>query len=300
MSVICENGQGATRDDPLPDASSAEPIVRVVSVVKTFGKRPAITDINLLIDAGSIVAVVGPSGAGKTTLFRCMAGLLAPNTGQVLFHGMDVRALPRTERHRIAVVFQQFNLVKRLTALENVLAGRLGQMPAWRGILRRFERDELVKAFNCLERVGMLDFVEQRADTLSGGQQQRIAIARALAQEPSLIVADEPIASLDPRSADDVMSLLAEIAAKDRVTVVCSLHQVRYARCYANRIIGLSRGHVMFDAPNHALTDKDLDDLYAGHPTGHTDTGLLGDKDGDPKSNGYNGARHEGVDSASQ
>jgi phosphonate transport system ATP-binding protein len=161
------------------------------------------------------------------------------------------------------VVFQQFNLVHRLTALDNVLAGRLGYIPMWRGLLRRFERTDTFKAFSSLERVGMLEHALQRADTLSGGQQQRVAIARALAQEPRLIVADEPIASLDPNAAAGILQLLKDIARTDGVSVICSLHQVDYARAYADRIIGLAHGRIVVDAATPGLGDADYAAIYA-------------------------------------
>ena len=168
-----------------------------------------------------------------------------------------------TGRRKIAIVFQDFNLVRRLSAFENVLGGRLPHVPPWRGILRQFERSDKRKAFECLERVGLLDHAHQRADTLSGGQQQRVAMARALAQEARLIVADEPIASLDPASAAAVMNLLKDIVRDDGVIVICSLHQVGYARSYADRIIGLSHGSVLMDKPVTAFSDGDIDALYA-------------------------------------
>jgi phosphonate transport system ATP-binding protein len=238
------------------------PVLRVEGVSKAFGQRQAIADIAFTLAERELVAVLGPSGAGKTTVFRCVTGLIQPDAGRVRFGDIDVLDLEPTDRRRIAIVFQQFNLVQRLTAFDNVLGGRLGHVLPWRGILRRFERIDKLKAFECLERVGMLDHAQQRADTLSGGQQQRVAIARALAQEPRLIVADEPVASLDPNSAAGVLQLLKDIALADGVAVICSLHQVGYARSYADRIIGLARGRVAIDAPTHSLQDVDFKTLY--------------------------------------
>jgi phosphonate transport system ATP-binding protein len=193
------------------------------------------------------VAVLGPSGAGKTTLFRCIAGLLKPDRGAVWLDGADVAQHIGRNRRRIAFVSQQFNLVSRLTALENVLAGRLGHVPMWRGCLRRFEKSDRLLALESLDRVGLLGNAMQRADTLSGGQQQRVAIARALAQQPKLIVADDPVASLDPNSAGSNMALLQQIARSEGVAIICSLHQPHFVRSYADRIIGLSRGRVVLD-----------------------------------------------------
>jgi len=169
----------------------------------------------------------------------------------------------------VAVIFQQFNLVNRLTALENVLAGRLGYVSAWRGWLRRFDRSDRLLALECLDRVGLMDVAMRRADTLSGGQQQRVAIARALAQRPTLIVADEPVASLDPSTSTGVLDLLHGIARSEGVAVVCSLHQVHLARAYADRIVGLSSGRVVFDLPAARFDENAFQRLYRSHVTGH-------------------------------
>jgi len=175
------------------------PVLHVDGLSKAFGKKCAVEDVSFTLRDRELVAVLGPSGAGKTTLFRCVTGIIRPDSGRVWFDGADIAAVTSTGRRRIAIVFQDFNLVRRLTAFENVLGGRLPHVAPWRGILRQFERSDKRKAFECLERVGFLDQAHQRADSLSGGQQQRVAVARALAQEARPIVADEPIASLGPR-----------------------------------------------------------------------------------------------------
>ena len=222
---------------------------------------PILSDLSLDVGAHEFVAVLGPSGAGKTTLFRCLTGLLVPDTGTVQLGGVAVDRLRGRERRQIGVVFQQFNLVSRLTALENVLAGRLGHVPAWRGWSRRFGAADHNLARDCLEQVGLAAFAARRADTLSGGQQQRVAIARALAQQPRLIVADEPVASLDPDTGAAILDLLHQAARSRGIAVVCSLHQVALARATADRIVGLSHGKVVidvaasgFDAGAHAVT----------------------------------------------
>jgi phosphonate transport system ATP-binding protein len=244
-------------------SESAAPRLVVEDLTKTFKGRAAIADVSLSLVEHEFTAVLGPSGAGKTTLFRCIAGLLEPDRGTVRLDADDVTLLTGRDRRRVAFIFQQFNLVSRLTAIENVLAGRLGYVPAWRGFLRRFERADRLLALECLDRVGLLGHAMQRSDTLSGGQQQRVAVARALAQQPRLIVADEPVASLDPNSADSVMTLLRRIARSEGVAIICSLHQPHFARSYADRIIGLSRGHVMFAVPAGQFDEAACAQLYA-------------------------------------
>jgi phosphonate transport system ATP-binding protein len=244
-------------------AKESAPVLRVEALSKAFGERKVISRISFTLAAREMVALLGPSGAGKTTLFRCFTGLLKPEEGRVWFDDVDTTRLPPAGRRLMAIVFQDYNLVRRLTAFENVLGGRLGHVAPWRGIARRFERADKLKAFECLERVGMLDYAHDRADRLSGGQQQRVAIARALAQEPRLIVADEPVASLDPSSAAGVLQLLRNIARSDGVAVICSLHQVGYARSFADRIIGLAGGRVIIDAQTSSLSEKDYHALYA-------------------------------------
>ena len=251
-------------DQPLAAATATPPMLLSVNgVSKAFGDRWAICDVSFSVAPGEVVAVLGPSGVGKSTLFRCIAGLQKADAGTVDLDGTDIAGLRAIDRRDIAVVFQQYNLVRRLTALDNVLAGRLGHVAQWRGILRRFERADTLKALECLERVGLLDQAQQRADTLSGGQQQRVAIARALAQEARLVVADEPVASLDPVSAAGVLQLLRDIARTDGVAVLCSLHQTGYARAFADRILGMSDGQIIVDALARNLDDTAIAALYA-------------------------------------
>jgi len=197
-----------------------------------------------------------------------MAGLDAPDSGCILFDGNPVGELGAAQRRRIAVVFQQFNLVSRRSALDNVLAGRLGHVHAWRGLLRCFSREDRLLALECLDRVGLLSVAQQRADTLSGGQQQRVAVARALAQRPGIILADEPVASLDPQSSADVLALLRDICHNDGVTVICSLHQLDFARSWADRILGMTAGSIEVD-----VAAKDFDHrvglrIYGGQAFG--------------------------------
>jgi len=236
----------------------------VQGVVRRYGARTVLDGVGFVLARGEMLALLGPSGAGKTTLFRCLAGLERPDAGRIAHAGVDVATLRGRERRRIALVFQQFNLVGRLSALDNVLAGRLGHVPAWRGWLRRFDAADLALARRCLARVGLAGHEGQRADTLSGGQQQRVAIARALAQEPDLIIADEPVASLDPGIGAGILELLKTICHADGVAVVCSLHQPEFARRYADRVLGLRAGRVVIDAPAADLGPAALRILYDG------------------------------------
>jgi len=226
------------------------------------GQHVALEDINFEVHERELVAVLGPSGAGKTTLFRCVTGLLRPDSGVASVAGLDVGQLRGQQRRHIAVVFQQFNLVSRLSALDNVLAGRLGYVSAWRGWSRRFPKADRLLALECLDRVGLLTKAQQRADTLSGGQQQRVAIARALAQQPDIIIADEPIASLDPNISAEIMALLRDICHTDGVSVLCSLHQLHLATAYADRLIGLAGGKLVTDGPASEFDDLAASRVY--------------------------------------
>ncbi len=255
---------------PIAGSRSREaPPPRLVAdkLTKRFDSHVALMDVSLRVAEHEFAAVLGPSGAGKSTLFRCIAGLIKPDRGTVRLDGDDMARLTGKSRRRIAVVFQQFNLVNRLTAFENVLAGRLGYVSTWRGCLRRFERSDRLLALECLDRVGLLGQAMQRADRLSGGQQQRVAIARALAQQPRLIIADEPVASLDPSTATSVMSLLRRIACSEGVAVICSLHQEEFARSYADRIIGLSQGRVVLEVAADKFDRAASAELYGAAGT---------------------------------
>ncbi len=225
----------------------------------------ALAGVSFVAEPGEFVAVLGPSGAGKTTLFRCLTGLTRPDAGAVLLNGRDICAMSRGElrsaRRDIAMIFQQFNLIRRLTAIENVLAGRLALVPTWRVLLRRFARPDRQWALRCLDAVGLLDRAYARADQLSGGQ-QRVAIARALAQEAKVILADEPVASLDPESSTAVLDTLSQVA-RAGVAGVVSLHQTHLAMSYADRVIALREGRVVADAPASSLDASAIEQIYA-------------------------------------
>jgi phosphonate transport system ATP-binding protein len=245
--------------------------VSVNRLSKSFGRsRRALRDVTLDIRAGEMVALIGASGSGKSTLLRHLAGLALADkeSGTVLVNGTCIqhggRAMPHIRRARrdIGFVFQQFNLVERLPVLTNVLIGGLGRVPLWRSLFRRFTVEERAAALEALQRVGIADRAAQRASTLSGGQQQRAAIARALVQKARVILADEPIASLDPESSRRVMEILAQINRDDRKTIIVSLHQVGYARSYCPRTVALKDGVVVYDGASAALTPALLRELY--------------------------------------
>ena len=246
--------------------------IRINALSKTFSNgRKALQDIDLSIESGEMVALIGASGSGKSTLLRHMAGLMAGDAGAqgaIVIHGQTVQsngkiaANIRAVRSGIGFVFQQFNLVDRLPVIVNVLAGTLHRVPLWRSLLRWFTPAERTSGVEALRRVGISECCDQRASTLSGGQQQRAAIARAMVQGAKVILADEPIASLDPESSRKVMEILAQVNREDKCTVVVSLHQVNVAMKYCPRTVGLHQGRVVYDGPSAALTPALLRELY--------------------------------------
>ncbi len=246
--------------------------IHITSLSKTFpGGRRALQDINLTIQGGEMVALIGASGSGKSTLLRHMAGLMAGDSataGQIQVHGKTVqrngKIAPDIRRTRadVGFVFQQFNLVDRLPVIVNVLVGTLHRLPMWRSLLRWFTSAEVSRGVEALRRVGIAECCAQRASTLSGGQQQRAAIARAMVQGAKVILADEPIASLDPESSRKVMDILARVNREDQCTVVVSLHQVNVALKYCERTVALHQGRVVYDGPSVALTPTLLRELY--------------------------------------
>ena len=231
-----------------------------------FGSKIAVNDASFEIARGSFVGVIGRSGAGKSTLLRMINRLVDPSEGKVMFEGVDVTALRgkdlRQWRARSAMIFQQFNLVGRLDVLTNVLMGRLAHVPAWRSLAEMWPAEDRATAVSALEQFDIMPLAAQRADQLSGGQQQRVAIARALVQEPDIILADEPIASLDPRNTKIVMDALLRINKHYGITVICNLHSLDLAREYCDRLIGMSAGRVVFDDVPQMLTPHVARELY--------------------------------------
>jgi phosphonate transport system ATP-binding protein len=230
--------------------------------------QPVLSDVSLEIESRGLVAIIGPSGTGKSTLIRCINRLVEPTAGEILFRGRDIVKLGRAElramRRYIGMIFQEYNLVERLSVIENVLCGRLGYVPVWRAWLRRFPAADIERAFQLLDAVGLADFANQRADQLSGGQRQRVGIARALMQEPDLVLADEPTSSLDPKTSVEIMELIARRAAERNIPAVVNMHNVDLARRFADRIVGMSKGAIVFDGPPQALQDSHLLEIYGG------------------------------------
>jgi phosphonate transport system ATP-binding protein len=248
-------------------APPPDPAIRIVGLRKRFGDRIVLDDVSFDVAAGEVVAILGASGAGKTTLFRCVTCLAQSDCGQIFLGRHAIRTLGGRQlsmaRSEVGLIFQQFNLIRRLSALDNVLVGRLGEVATWRVMLRRFPSRDRQLALAALDRVGMLSYALQRADSLSGGQQQRVAIARALAQQSRFVLADEPVASLDPESAKSVLSILRDIARERLIAVLVSLHQVEFAIQFADRVIGLRAGRMIADRPAAAFSEIDHRMIFA-------------------------------------
>jgi phosphonate transport system ATP-binding protein len=250
-------------------------MITLERVSKVFaGGTRALGDVSLSVKRGEVVTLLGPSGAGKSTLLRCVNGFVTPSAGRVRVDDITVDRRPatlRAVRLRAGMIFQQFNLVGRLTVLENVLVGRLAHRPTLATLARRFPPEDYALAERALDRVGLGDKAGQRADTLSGGERQRVAVARVLAQQPAILLADEPVASLDPRTATAVLELIRAIAAEHGLTVLMSLHQVALARRFCDRIVGLATGVVVFEGSADALTGPVVDRIYGSQLDGLVD-----------------------------
>ncbi len=229
----------------------------------------ALRDVSFSVPEGEFLVVIGLSGSGKSTLLRCINRLIDPTEGEILWDGVDLAKLKgddlRVVRRKIGMVFQQFNLVKRSSVLTNVMAGRLGYTPTWRSLSSQFSQEDQQRAINALERLGLTDQTNKRADELSGGQQQRVGIARALMQEPKIILADEPVASLDPVLAHSILQHLERLNKEDEMTIICSLHYLDLVQRYSTSVIGLRDGRLVYEGSGEdirKITDAQFKSIY--------------------------------------
>ncbi len=226
----------------------------------------ALKDVSFEVQDGEFLIILGLSGAGKSTLLRCINRLIEPTEGRIIWDGVDITAASDEElrliRRRIGMIFQEFNLVERLSVLTNVLSGRLGYVNPWWSLIHHFPKAEIERAMRNLERVGIADLAYKRADELSGGQRQRVGIARALMQEPKLMLADEPVSNLDPVLAHSILGYLEQLNKEDGITVICSLHYLDLVRRYGTRVVGLKDGQVVFQGLPEEITDKRFKEIY--------------------------------------
>jgi len=233
----------------------------------THGK-PVLSDISFEVKGRNTVAIIGPSGTGKSTLIRCVNKLIPPTGGNVYVSGQNITVLSgrqlREARRKIGMVFQEFNLVERLSVMENILSGRLGYVSPWRAWLRKYPKEDIQRAFELLEAIGLIDFAHQRADSLSGGQRQRVGIARAIMQEPHVLLADEPTSSLDPKTSVEIMELLVSLSEASAIPLIINIHDVELAKRFTSRVIGLSKGGVVYDGAPGDLTNEHLKEIYGG------------------------------------
>ncbi len=244
-------------------------MIKIRSLTKQYGKNVVLRGIDLDVIPGEFLVVLGPSGAGKSTLLRCINGLITPSGGELSVAGFDAtntasRRNLRGLRQQVAMIFQHHNVVPRLSVLKNVLTGRLGQVSTITSLLQLFSKQDVALAMDCLRRVELEHKAGERTDALSGGQRQRVGIARALAQRPKVILADEPIASLDPKTAKLVLQYLRDACRELGITVICNLHQVEYAREFGDRIVGLAGGKLVFDGRSSELRDSHINLIYGG------------------------------------
>ena len=242
-------------------------LLTVKDLGKSFGGVKAVDGISFELEAGELLALIGPNGAGKSTTFNMVNGQLQAERGSIQFAGKELVGLAPRDIWRLGVgrTFQIAETFSSLTVIENVLCGKLGRLPIWRPLLRKFSDQDITRAFDLIDSVGLSqEFASRRADALSGGQRQRVGIARALMQEPSLILADEPTSSLDPKTSVEIMELLDQVSREREVPVIVNIHNVDLARRFASRIIGMSAGQVVFDGPPDALQDTHLNEIYGG------------------------------------
>jgi len=254
-------------------------LLKIKGLHKTYpGGDTALNGIDIELKEGEIAAVIGPSGAGKSTLIRCINRLVEPSSGEILLNDTKITSLDKKElkenRRKMGMIFQEYALVERLTVMENVLSGRLGYVSFWRAWLRKFPQKDINQAYKLLERLGLKDHVNKRADQLSGGQRQRVGIARALIQEPELLLVDEPTASLDPKTARNIMSLITNMAEERNLAALINIHDVLLAQEYVSRIIGMREGKIVFDDSPSKLNKDTLTTIY-----GEEDWESLGNND---------------------
>ena len=260
-------------------------MLEITDLVKVYGTgQRALAGVDLTVAEPQVVAVIGSSGAGKSTLIRCINRLVEPTSGRVMLDGTDITALNRRQmraaRRRMGMIFQEYNLVERLTVMENVLSGRLGYVGFWQAYRRRYPADDVRAAYEVLHRVELDGYENTRADALSGGQRQRVGIARALMQQPDLLLVDEPTASLDPRTGRQIMRLLCELAHERGTPALVNIHDVQLAQTYADRIIGLGDGKVVFDGKPEELTEDVLTEIYGEEDWSTTIRDAGDDEDG--------------------
>jgi phosphonate transport system ATP-binding protein len=258
-----------TIEAPITAEDQPERSLKIVNLVKEYTPgKPVLRDISFEVRGHSSVAIIGPSGTGKSTLIRCVNKLIPPTSGKVYVSGEEITGLSgrklRHARRKIGMVFQEFNLVERLTVMENVLSGRLGYISSLRAWWRKYPQDDINKAFELLDSIGLTEFVQQRADSLSGGQRQRVGIARAIMQEPHVLLADEPTSSLDPKTSVEIMDLLLRLSEVHYIPLIINIHDVELAKRFTSRVIGISKGGIVYDGPPAELTNEHLKVIYGG------------------------------------
>ena len=249
--------------------SSVRNLLQVKELKKEYvSGNPVLKGVNFSIEEAGLVAIIGPSGTGKSTLLRCINRLIDSTEGQIIVNDLDIcqtKGRPlRKLRRQIAMVFQEYNLVERLSVMENVLSGRLGYMSTWQAWRRNYTQQDINSAYELLGSVGLAEHATKRADSLSGGQRQRVGIARAVMQNPSIILADEPTSSLDPKTAVEIMELLEKFSMEKNIPVLINMHDVNLAKRFAKRIIGMSNGHVIYDGQPQGISDDHLKEIYGG------------------------------------
>lgn len=246
-------------------------MLKITDLVKRYGSgEPVLKNLDLTVEGETVVSIIGSSGAGKSTLLRCINRLVEPTSGSIVLNGTELTKLQgrdlRTARRKIGMVFQSFNLVDRLTVMENVMSGRLGYISTWAAVSRRYPREDILRAYQLMERVGIAHYADSRADGLSGGERQRVGVVRALMQQPEILLADEPTASLDPKTSEQIMQLLRDLSGELKLPVLINIHNVTEAKQYTDRIVGMRYGRIIFDDAPAALTEDAMEAIYSGSP----------------------------------